>query len=94
MDIDIACLDTSLNIRVSDNGPGVPEHEREQVLSAFYRGAAVIESGSGLGLAIVHNIVQSMAGTIALSSSQPDGSGLTVRIVLPVAPSDQQSRIN
>ncbi|MFS2136233.1 sensor histidine kinase [Duganella sp. Dugasp56] len=100
VDIHIEYIAAALHISVSDNGPGVLEHEREQVLSAFYRGAAVTESGSGLGLAIVHNIVQRMAGTITLSSSLPDGSGLTVRIVLPIAPSassgsprsDQQSR--
>ncbi|MYN16034.1 two-component sensor histidine kinase [Rugamonas sp. FT107W] len=82
--IDIAYRGAALHIHVSDNGPGVPEHERELVLSPFYRGAAATGSGSGLGLAIVHNIVQRMAGTVALNASGPGAGGLTVRIALPI----------
>jgi len=84
VDIDIEYRGDMLHIGVSDNGPGVPEHEREQVLSPFYRGAAITGNGSGLGLAIVHNIVQRMAGSLVLSASLPDASGLTVRIALPI----------
>ncbi len=91
VDIDIEYRSAALHICVSDNGPGVPERERELVLSPFYRGAAITGTGSGLGLAIVHNIVQRMAGSIALSASQPDASGLTVRIALPIPATEPSS---
>ncbi len=86
VDIGIEASASSLIIGVSDNGPGIPEAEREQVLTPFYRGTAAIESGSGLGLAIVHNIVQRMGGSIALEAKLPDGRGLSVRLTLPTAP--------
>ena len=41
-------------LQVEDNGPGIPENERELVLQPFYRALGTNVDGSGLGLAIVH----------------------------------------
>lgn len=82
VEIQVAHHDTALTIRVTDNGPGVAPHERELVLSPFYRSAEAGGSGSGLGLAIVHNIVQRMHGTLNMTAALPDGSGLCIQVVL------------
>ncbi len=70
-------------LTVSDNGPGIPEWERDTVLAAFHRGAEATTAGTGLGLATVERIVTAHGGTIALEDA-PAG-GLRVRVRLPAA---------
>jgi two-component system sensor histidine kinase TctE len=45
-------------LQVEDNGPGIPEAERELVLEPFYRRLGQEADGSGLGLAIVFEIAK------------------------------------
>lgn len=72
-------------ITVDDNGPGIPDEQREEALRAFVRldPAGEGESGgSGLGLTIARDIVRSHGGELRLESS-PLG-GLRATITLPV----------
>jgi two-component system, OmpR family, sensor histidine kinase TctE len=69
-------------LRVIDNGPGIPEAYREQVFLRFFRLDASDHLGSGLGLSIVREIVHGHDGEISLHDS-PDGHGLEVRVGLP-----------
>lgn len=73
--------DGTVVLTVSDNGPGIPEWERDTVLAAFHRGAETTSAGTGLGLATVERIVAAHGGTIALEDAP--GGGLRVRIELP-----------
>ncbi|MCB5184225.1 sensor histidine kinase [Methylobacillus gramineus] len=69
-------------IEVEDNGPGIPQDQREQVFDRFYRLDEGPE-GCGLGLAIVREIVRHHGGSIAIN--QPiDGVGTLVTIQLPL----------
>lgn len=72
------------SISVHDNGPGIPEGERDKVTQRFYR---VDDSrhlpGNGLGLAIVSATATSHGGALVLEDAAP---GLVARIVLPLAP--------
>lgn len=72
-------------VSVTDQGPGIPEGERENVFKRFYRilGHGDTE-GSGLGLAIVREICWAHGGTIALKDGD-DGCGLCVEVELPLA---------
>jgi two-component system osmolarity sensor histidine kinase EnvZ len=75
----------SLTVAVDDDGPGIPEQEREQVFRPFYRldHARNQDSGStGLGLAIARDIARIHGGDIALSRS-PLG-GLRAVLKVPV----------
>jgi two-component system osmolarity sensor histidine kinase EnvZ len=75
----------SLTIEVDDDGPGIPEDEREQVFRPFYRidRARNQDSGStGLGLAIARDIARIHGGDIALDQS-PLG-GLKAVLKVPV----------
>ncbi len=64
-------------IVVADDGPGLGEHEREQVLERFHRGSTSAGvSGTGLGLAIVDEAARSLGGSLRLSAARPDGTGL------------------
>jgi signal transduction histidine kinase len=65
-------------ITVSDDGPGIPEADREAVL---HRGVSLgAVRGTGLGLAIVADIIESYRGRLTLGDAAP---GLTVTVLLP-----------
>jgi len=71
-------------LQVEDNGPGIPETEREKVFQAFYRVLGTDVDGSGLGLAIVHEIVERHGGTVEVEALNPraasPGARFTVRL--------------
>ena len=50
-------------LSVEDDGPGIPEIEREAVFGRFYRVDGGMASGSGLGLAIARELAKLMGGT-------------------------------
>lgn len=69
---------------VADNGPGVPEADRERVLSRFVRlEASRSQPGSGLGLSLVAAIARHHRGELVLSDADP---GLRVTLRLPANP--------
>lgn len=63
---------------VDDDGPGVPEPEREAVFDRFVRGTTAAGAGSGLGLALVAQQVALHGGSVALSASPLGGARVTV----------------
>ena len=69
-------------LQVEDNGPGIPENERELVLQPFYRALGTNVDGSGLGLAIVHEIAQQHGAVVMMEDAHPEGPrrGLSVSI--------------
>jgi two-component system OmpR family sensor kinase len=72
---------TSSLLMVSDNGPGVPEHELPRLTERFYRGSARGE-GTGLGLAIVEAICGRYGLSLKLMN-RTDGPGLLVTVGFP-----------
>lgn len=71
-------------IVVDDDGPGIPEEDREKVFQPFYRqdtARNLDEGGTGLGLSIVRDAVRSHGGRIRLDQS-PHG-GLRVVLAFP-----------
>ena len=68
-------------VRVVDQGPGVPEDDRERVFEAFYRGERSPEMpGSGLGLAIANAIVTAHGGRIWIDDASPGGTAVVFEI--------------
>ena len=82
--VTIKVVDDQVRLTVSDQGPGIPAHERERVLSRFTRLAGNAAPGSGLGLSIVLRIVQLHGATLALQDG-PGEYGLSVCVALPAA---------
>jgi len=67
-------------LSVRDEGPGIPEHEHEQVFERFHRGAgSAHRPGTGVGLAIVKELTEAQGGQVALESAEGEGSELTLR---------------
>jgi two-component system sensor histidine kinase TctE len=58
-------------LQVEDDGPGIPEAERELVFQAFYRSPDNPVEGSGLGLAIVREVVSKHQATITVEDTYP-----------------------
>jgi signal transduction histidine kinase len=67
-------------VRVADNGPGIPENERGRVFDKFARGRASRQSGAGLGLAISRQIVERFDGSLSLAASKSGGAEFIVRL--------------
>ena len=71
-------------LQVEDNGPGIPEAERELVFQPFYRALGTQVDGSGLGLAIVREIAERHGGSVAVEAANPravsPGTRFTVRL--------------
>ena len=73
-----------VHLRIVDDGPGVPEGDRERVFLPFQQlGDAVRDEGVGLGMAVAKGLIEAMGGTIELGDTP--GGGLTVMISLRAA---------
>ncbi|MBI5625673.1 MAG: sensor histidine kinase N-terminal domain-containing protein [Nitrosomonadales bacterium] len=68
-----------IRLSVSDNGPGIPEQERDKVLERFYRPLGTQASGSGLGLSIVKRIAEVHDATLQM---QPVSKGQGLRVTV------------
>jgi two-component system sensor histidine kinase TctE len=69
-------------LEVEDDGPGIPEAERERVLERFYRVAGTPGEGSGLGLAIVREIAITHGAALRIEQG-PGGKGTRVALAFP-----------
>jgi signal transduction histidine kinase len=70
--VDIHSAPDLFEIRVSDNGPGIPPSIRGTLFDAFVSSGK--SNGTGLGLAIVSKIVHDHGGTIAVEESSSTGT--------------------
>jgi two-component system sensor histidine kinase TctE len=68
-----------ITLLVEDDGPGIPEEERERVFERFYRLQDEKSDGCGLGLAIVREVALAVDATVTLSDPS-QGSGLVVTV--------------
>lgn len=69
---------------VEDDGPGIPEAEREKVFARFYRRVENTEPGSGLGLAISREMAARFGGTVVLRDAT-QGRGVRAELRLRLA---------
>ncbi len=68
-------------VRVVDQGPGIPQSERQRIFEPFQRGAAGGGSaGAGLGLAIARGFIEANGGEIAVESVEGQGSSFVVAL--------------
>jgi signal transduction histidine kinase len=70
-------------LRVDDEGPGIPSHERERVFEAFVRlGDEMTRTvpGTGLGLTLVRQCVEGCGGTVTIEAAERGGTRVVVRL--------------
>ncbi len=70
-------------MEVEDDGPGIPQAERERVTERFYRVPGTPGTGSGLGLAIVREIAAAHRASLEIGAGSGAGRGCTVGIKFP-----------
>jgi signal transduction histidine kinase len=74
-------------ISIADEGPGIPDEERDRLFVAFYRGSGTRAlsgtPGTGLGLSIARRDIEAQGGQIWLADTGPSGS--TMCVALPAA---------
>ncbi|GAB3296726.1 tetratricopeptide repeat-containing sensor histidine kinase [Hymenobacter tenuis] len=68
-----------VEIRVQDNGTGMPPEVREKVFQAFFTTKPMGE-GTGLGLSLSHDIVKGHGGTITVDSEEGRGTEFVIRL--------------
>ncbi|RMF79973.1 MAG: HAMP domain-containing protein, partial [Nitrospirae bacterium] len=76
-------LGPAVEIAVEDEGPGVPEAEREAVFHRFFRGDDArnrAHGGSGLGLAIAREIARAHGGDLWVETAASGGARFVVRL--------------
>ena len=74
----------TVEVRIVDHGPGIPEARRDAVFVPFQRlGDTDNTTGIGLGLALSKGFVEGMGGT--LDTEDTPGGGLTMVVSLPIA---------
>lgn len=84
--IGVSTAGSMVEIKVTDQGIGIPEADLERIFERFYRvdpARSRATGGTGLGLAIVKHIVANHGGTISVWSVEGEGSSFTMK--LPVA---------
>lgn len=86
----LRCLEDEVELRVSDQGPGIPTEHQQRIFQPFERaGAERGKTGLGLGLHIVRQIVEMHGGSIRVDSKPGHGAAFIVR--LPREPALQSS---
>jgi len=79
--------DQVVQIRVDDEGIGIPEEEQRRIFTKFYRGESMERdpstTGTGLGLFIAHGLVAAMGGRMWVESRE--GAGSSFAFELPLA---------
>ncbi|OAQ54052.1 PAS domain-containing sensor histidine kinase [Natrinema mahii] len=76
--VSIADRDGLVSIRVADNGPGVPEGQRDEI---FGRGQKGLESeGTGIGLYLVDTLVEGYGGDVWVETAEEGGAAFVVEL--------------
>ncbi|MBR4473308.1 MAG: HAMP domain-containing protein [Oscillospiraceae bacterium] len=78
--------DENVRLTVADTGIGIPEEDRLNIFTRFYRvdkARSRASGGSGLGLSIVHDAVLAYGGSIDVGSNRPQGSVFVVSFPRP-----------
>jgi two-component system, OmpR family, sensor histidine kinase KdpD len=82
-------LHDRVELRVIDQGPGIPQEHRDDVFVPFQRlGDTDNTTGVGLGLALSRGLTEAMGGT--LEPEETPGGGLTMTLSLPAVPTPSQ----
>jgi two-component system sensor histidine kinase BaeS len=73
-----------LRIEIDDEGPGVPEADRERIFEPFFRGSGAREGeGNGLGLYIARSVLQGHGWSLVATATPTGGARFTVGLELP-----------
>ncbi|WP_181693307.1 PAS domain-containing sensor histidine kinase [Natronomonas sp. LN261] len=78
--VEVSCevRDDDVEVRIADNGPGIPDEQKERI---FGKGEIGLESsGSGIGLYLVHTLTDQFGGEIRVEDNDPRGSVFIIEL--------------
>ena len=79
VNVELVHVGNSLEVRISDQGPGIPPESMARLFDPFFTTKAPGQ-GMGMGLAVAHGIARSHGGTIRAENLQPVGASFVVRL--------------
>ncbi len=77
--LEAALDDRTVRLRISDNGPGIPEDMRERIFDPFFSTKAS-SGGMGLGLAISMRLAEDLGGSLSVAANLPKGAVFDLRL--------------
>ena len=77
--VDAKATEHSIEITITDQGPGIPAEFRDRIFEPFF--TTKDQGGLGLGLSIARGVVEAMRGTLELENAP--GNGAVARVTLP-----------
>ena len=81
VEVSAARTPNQVEIRVSDTGPGIPEHDLPRIFDRLYRGdESRTTRGLGLGLSLVRAYIHAQGGSVTVQSQPGKGSTFTIRL--------------
>lgn len=81
IDISLNTEGENIELRISDDGKGIPAESLPKLFEQFYQVRAGNAGGSGIGLAVVRNFVELHGGTVRAES--PESGGATFIVTIP-----------
>lgn len=81
--LEVRAVGGRIEIRIGDNGPGIPEGDLARVFDPFFTTKQFHEGSTGLGLTVARSVIEAHEGTVSLASRV--GEGTTLTITLPAA---------
>ena len=80
IEVSATVAEDTAEVRIADNGPGVPEHLREEV---FGKGEKGLDSpGAGIGLYLVRSLIETYGGEVWIEDNDPKGAVFVVELKL------------
>jgi signal transduction histidine kinase len=74
-------LNQKIEIRVKDNGPGIPQNIVDKIFQPFFTTKPTGE-GTGLGLSLSYDIIKAHGGEIKMETKEGEGCEFIVRLLI------------
>jgi len=74
LDVSVTERDRFVVVRIADNGPGVPDEQKETIFRRGNRGLKESDIGSGFGLFFVDTVMEKYGGDVTVSDNEPRGA--------------------
>ena len=79
-EITVACKETleTVRVRIADNGPGIPDSQKDQIFGKDEKG--LDSPGTGIGLYLVHTLIEQFDGDVWVEDNEPKGTVFIIEL--------------
>ncbi len=79
VEIETGLVDSMVLVRITDDGPGIPEIQQKRIFDPFYSTKSY-GKGTGLGLWVTYNIIEKLGGSISFQSKEGEGTTFFIKL--------------